>query len=60
VDAIVPGQSAVVLVALAIVEVTPVNISAGNERKLPPPATEFSAPATSATENRSTMCDGVN
>jgi hypothetical protein len=53
VEATVPGHSATVLVALAIVVGSPVNTNVGNERKLPPPASEFSAPAISATRKSS-------
>jgi len=37
-----------VFVALADIGGTPANIRAGKERKLPPPATEFIAPAITA------------
>ena len=36
-----PGVSATVLVAFAMIDGTPVNTSAGNVRKDPPPATAF-------------------
>jgi hypothetical protein len=36
------------LVAFAEIAGTPANMSAGNERKLPPPATLFSIPAANA------------
>jgi len=52
--ATVPGQSAAVLVALALIGGMAVNSSAGNEMKLPPPATAFSAPATNAATNKNT------
>src|SRR5258708_7223820 len=47
-----PGQSATVLVALAWMGKTPVKISEGNVMKLPPPATELSAPPTTAVMKR--------
>jgi hypothetical protein len=52
--AIVPGQTAAVFVAFAAIGATPLKSNAGNEMKLPPPATEFSAPATNAAQNRKT------
>ena len=48
-----PGHSATVDVAFAGIGRTPVNISAGKDIKLPPPATEFSIPASVAAENNS-------
>jgi len=45
---------AAVLVAFAEMGAIRVNSSAGNEMKLPPPATEFSAPATRAAKKRNT------
>src|SRR5579859_3679267 len=46
-------HSAIVFVAFAGMGGTPVNSSAGNAMKLPPPATEFSAPpSTPATKRR--------
>lgn len=50
--AIVPGHKAQVLVALAAMGAIPETSSAGKEMKLPPPATEFSTPATKAAKNR--------
>ena len=50
--AIVPGHIAAVLVAFAEMGAIRTNSSAGNEMKLPPPATEFSAPATKAARKR--------
>ena len=47
-----PGQTATVLVALAGMGGTPVKMSAGKEKKLPPPATEFMAPASTAAVKR--------
>ena len=43
-----PGQIATVLVALAIVDGSPTQMSAGNDTSVPPPATELMAPATNA------------
>jgi hypothetical protein len=43
-----PGQRATELLALAITGGTPAASSAGNDRKVPPPATEFIAPAQKA------------
>ena len=51
-----PGHSATVDVAFAGIGRTPVNISAGKDMKLPPPATEFSIPASVAAENNSNAC----
>ena len=47
-----PGHSATVLVALASTAGTPVTNSAGNEIKVPPPATAFSVPPITAAKNR--------
>ena len=47
-----PGHTATVLVALAGMGGTPVKMSAGKEKKLPPPATEFMAPARIAATKR--------
>lgn len=47
-----PGHNATVLVALASTPGMPVNISAGKETKLPPPAMEFSIPAITAAKKR--------
>ena len=44
----VPTHIAQLFVALAEIGGTPAKISAGNERKLPPPATLFIAPAAKA------------
>src|SRR5579883_314756 len=46
-----PGQSATVVVALALIGATPVMTRAGKTRKLPPPATEFMAPPANAAAN---------
>jgi hypothetical protein len=46
--ATVPGHSATVEVALAGMGSTRVKIRTGNDMKLPPPATEFSTPASPA------------
>ena len=45
---IVPGQIATVLVAFAVTEFSPSQISAGNESSVPPPAMELIAPARNA------------
>ena len=45
-------HSAIVLVAFAGMGGTPVNSSAGNAMKLPPPATEFNAPPSAPARNR--------
>jgi len=50
--AVVPTHSATVLVALAVMGATPLNIRAGKAMKLPPPATAFSAPPRAAATNR--------
>src|SRR5580698_2513525 len=50
--AVVPAQSARVLVALAGTGGTPVNSSAGNATKLPPPATALMAPPSAPAKNR--------
>ena len=47
-----PGHRATVLVALAGTAGTRVKSRAGNETKLPPPATAFSVPAIAAAKNR--------
>src|ERR1700733_12525456 len=46
------GQRATEFVALAMTGVTPEKSRAGKEMKLPPPATELSAPATAAATKR--------
>src|SRR5208283_1916137 len=53
--AVTPTQSATVLVALAAMGATPVNISAGKAMKLPPPATALSAPPRAPAKKRKTM-----
>jgi hypothetical protein len=50
--AVVPAQSARVLVALAGTAGTPVNKSAGNATKLPSPATALIAPPSAPAKNR--------
>ena len=53
-----PGHSATVLVALASTAGMPVANSAGNETKVPPPATAFSVPAiTAAKEQEDGLAD---
>src|SRR5271165_3444493 len=49
----VPGQMATVLVALAVTESRPSQISVGKETSVPPPATELIAPARKADKNAS-------
>ena len=43
-----PGQIATVLVAFAVMDGSPSQINVGNVSSVPPPATEFMAPATKA------------
>jgi len=50
--AAVPTQSENVLVAFAGIGGTPVNSSAGNATKLPPPATAFIAPPSAPAKKR--------
>src|SRR6516164_7706805 len=47
-----PGHRATVLVALAVTAGTRVKSRAGNDTKLPPPATAFNVPAIAAAKNR--------
>src|SRR5271169_1336725 len=47
-----PGHNATVFVAFALTGGMPMKSKAGNETKLPPPATEFMAPANSAAKKR--------
>ena len=47
-----PGQTAAVLVAFALIGGMPLKSSAGKEIKLPPPATELIVPATMAAMKR--------
>src|SRR6266571_5460582 len=51
-----PGQSATVLVALALMGRTPAKIRDGNVMKLPPPATELRVPPRMAEINSSRNC----
>src|SRR5437588_10996069 len=51
-----PGQSATVLVALAWMGGTPVNMSAGRVMNVPPPATELSMPPSTAAIKRMHIC----
>jgi hypothetical protein len=44
----VPGQIATVLVAFAVIESRPSQISVGKDSSVPPPATELIAPARKA------------
>src|SRR5271166_3151457 len=61
-----PGHNATVLVAFALTGGMPTKSKAGNETKLPPPATELMAPASRAAKKRivawekfmRAMCDG--
>src|SRR6266478_3300480 len=57
--AVTPTHSASVLVALAATGPTPVNSSAGNAMKLPPPATALSAPPKTPAANRKMACGRV-
>ena len=52
----VPGQIATVLVALAVTEFSPSQISAGKEISVPPPATELMAPARNAAPKATAAC----
>src|SRR6266702_1880487 len=54
-----PGQRATVLVALALIGRTPVNMSEGSVIKLPPPATELSVPPSIAAIKRMHPCSNV-
>jgi hypothetical protein len=45
------GQIPTVLVAFATMDGRPIQMSAGNETSVPPPATELMAPATNAAPN---------
>ena len=47
-----PGQSATVLVELAVTAGTCMNNSAGKDMKLPPPANAFSVPAIPAAKSK--------
>jgi hypothetical protein len=52
-----PTHTATVFVALAGIGGTPLNKRAGNEMKLPPPATAFSTPPMAlATKSRIMVC----
>src|SRR5580704_12981415 len=52
----VPGQMATVLVAFALMEGSPSQISVGNVSSVPPPARELMAPATKADPNATDAC----
>ena len=52
----VPGQIATVLVAFAVTEFSPSQISAGKETSVPPPATELMAPARNAAPKATAAC----
>src|SRR5207244_4856933 len=54
--AVTPVQMASVLVAFAGIGGTPVKSSAGNEMKLPPPATALSAPPRMPAKNKKMAC----
>jgi len=56
----VPNHSARLLVAFASIGGTPVKISVGKVRKLPPPATLLSAPEQSATPASAPADAGVS
>src|SRR5712691_8766850 len=51
-----PGQSATVLVELAVTAGTCMNKSAGKDMKLPPPANAFSVPAITAAKSKKMVC----
>src|SRR5581483_1981426 len=53
-----PGQSAPVLVALAVTEGRPSQPPVVNVSRVPPPATEFMAPATKAEAKAAVACQG--
>ena len=52
----VPGQIATVLVAFAVTEFSPSQISTGKETSVPPPATELMAPARNAEPKATAAC----
>jgi len=52
----IPGQSAIVFVAFAWIGGTPTSSSAGKLRKLPPPATAFIIPLTTAIPKSNPAC----
>ena len=54
----VPGQMATVLVALALMDGSPSQMSVGNVSSVPPPATELMVPATKAEPNATSACQG--
>ena len=56
----VPGQIATVLVAFAVTEFKPSQINAGNDTRVPPPATELIAPARNADRNATATCKRSN
>jgi len=56
---VVPTHSAKVFVAFAGTGGTPVNSSAGNATKLPPPATALIAPPTAPAKKRKITCSSV-
>jgi hypothetical protein len=53
-----PGQIATVLVAFAVIEGSPSQMSVGNETSVPPPATELIAPARNEAIQASAMRPG--
>src|ERR1700743_2479642 len=55
-----PGQMATVLVALALMEGSPSQISVGKVNSVPPPATELMAPAAKAEPNAAGALQGVS
>jgi glc operon protein GlcG len=55
----VPGQMATVLVAFALMDGSPSQMSVGKVNRVPPPATELIAPATKAEPNATSACQGV-
>jgi len=52
----VAGQMATVLVALAVTEGKPIQIRAGKETSVPPPATELIVPARKAEPKATAPC----
>ena len=55
-----PGQMATVLVALAWTELSPSQISAGKDTRVPPPATELIMPAMKAAVNATAVWVRLN
>src|SRR5438309_1700694 len=59
VDATVPGHKATVLVALALMDGMPVTSNAGKAMNPPPPATEFTAPPSTAAPKSKVISEGL-